>query len=166
MTDLARVLWVDDDPAFLRGVDSIFRCGLFAQSGEAGLAILRHEAVLGRPVAVLVADVVMPGMDGVELCRRAREVSPRTRRVLLSGLWDALPADHAVNVAAAHAIVHKPATSAELRAVLDSLETERRSETPAQPMAAVTDREIAAAKAHNSAREALLSCVSPAPFRR
>ena len=34
---------------------------------------------------IVITDLIMPGMNGVELCRRIKEVSPATEVVLLSG---------------------------------------------------------------------------------
>jgi putative two-component system response regulator len=67
----ARILLVDDDPA-MRAVlrASLEECDyevIEAGSGDDALS-LAHKC---RP-AVLVADVLMPGMDGFELCTRVR----------------------------------------------------------------------------------------------
>ena len=68
------VLLVDDDPTLL-GVLSrrLTREGLIvhtAQSGNAALASLDR----GWP-ALLIVDLMMPGMDGFELCRRVKRVA-------------------------------------------------------------------------------------------
>ena len=66
-----RVLVVDDDPKIL----SLLRRGLSfagyavdtAVDGEAALAAARD-----RPPDVVVLDVMLPGVDGLEVCRRLR----------------------------------------------------------------------------------------------
>jgi two-component system response regulator MprA len=68
---LTRVLVVDDDPKIL----SLLRRGLSfagytvgtAVDGEAALAAARD-----RPPNVVVLDVMLPGVDGLEVCRRLR----------------------------------------------------------------------------------------------
>ena len=45
-------------------------------------------ALLGIDPAVIVSDQRMPGMLGVELLRRARELSPDSVRILLTGYSD------------------------------------------------------------------------------
>src|SRR6476659_8062527 len=66
------VLVVDDQPANIRLLDAVlsprgYRV-LTATSGEQALEILREE----QPHVVLL-DIMMPGMDGYEVCRRIRE---------------------------------------------------------------------------------------------
>lgn len=70
----ARILVVDDDPAIaemigivLRGEDLEPR---FAGDGDAALEAFRAE----RPDLVLL-DVMLPGVDGIEVCRRIRAES-------------------------------------------------------------------------------------------
>ncbi|MGH2499395.1 MAG: adenylate/guanylate cyclase domain-containing protein [Candidatus Limnocylindria bacterium] len=74
---LAKILAVDDTPANLRVLEAILvprgYAVITATSGQEALEKLRGE----RPDLVL-ADIVMPGMNGYELCRRIRE-DPATR---------------------------------------------------------------------------------------
>ncbi|MGQ0589384.1 MAG: PAS domain S-box protein [Sphingosinicella sp.] len=53
---------------------------LSSVSGEAALLVLENE-----PVDLLFTDVVMPGMDGIALARRARELRPDLPVLLASG---------------------------------------------------------------------------------
>ena len=50
-----------------------------AEDGEKGLAVVRRE----RP-DVVITDLVMPRMNGVELTRRVRDELPDTRIILIS----------------------------------------------------------------------------------
>src|SRR3954454_22631757 len=50
-----------------------------APTGEAGLAALAE-----RPAHVMILDVVLPGIDGFETCRRLRETDLRTPVLMLS----------------------------------------------------------------------------------
>jgi two-component system invasion response regulator UvrY len=79
------VLTVDDQRVFLRTARSLIAATPgFEQVGEAasGEAALELAADL-RPDLVLV-DVRMPGMDGVETARRLTEADPETTVVLIS----------------------------------------------------------------------------------
>ena len=67
----ARVLVVDDDPLTLEILATILDLEEFtvltAADGESALAILADT-----PVDAVVLDVMMPGIDGYETCRRIK----------------------------------------------------------------------------------------------
>src|SRR5437868_7282348 len=83
----AAVLVVDDD---LDVLDSIQRT--LEAAGFAVRTAMNGEEALGRlaesAAEVVVTDFEMPGMDGLALLRRVREISPYTQRILLSGKAD------------------------------------------------------------------------------
>ena len=68
---MTRVLVVDDDPTVREVVLSYLRAESYdvaeAADGEAALSMVGHE----RPDLV-VLDVMLPGLDGLEVCRRIR----------------------------------------------------------------------------------------------
>jgi len=71
-----KVLIVDDDPAARAFVEEVlsdvgFACGA-AESGREALAIIDAD----REIAVVVSDIVMPGLDGVRLGRFIRDRFP------------------------------------------------------------------------------------------
>jgi DNA-binding NtrC family response regulator len=78
------VLFVDDDPAVLRSIVRALRGSPFevlAADGAAdALAILRE-----RHVDVLVSDIDMPEMTGLQLMKIVRREFPSTLRMLLTG---------------------------------------------------------------------------------
>jgi putative nucleotidyltransferase with HDIG domain len=90
------VLLVDDEANILNALARLFLDRdvrvLRAENGEEALGIVRKE-----PVAVVVSDNLMPGMRGVELLSRVRDVSPDTVRVLLTGYADLSTAIEAIN---------------------------------------------------------------------
>ncbi len=69
-----KILVIDDDPRFLRMVDRVLTRNeyevLTSSSGQEGLRFLFNH----RPHLVLL-DVVMPRMDGWQVCERIRDVS-------------------------------------------------------------------------------------------
>ncbi len=81
-----RVLIVDDDPAVLLLVtellrsDPIFFDPLGVGSGEAALQLLAGDA----PFDCLLADIVLPGMDGVELLLSAKRLRPGLKIVAMT----------------------------------------------------------------------------------
>jgi DNA-binding response OmpR family regulator len=71
---MSRVLVVDDDHTVREVVVSYLRAARHdveeAVDGEQALTMLR-----GRPVDLVVLDLMLPGIDGLEVCRRVRETS-------------------------------------------------------------------------------------------
>ena len=68
------VLVVDDDPAISRLVSTNLKARgyevLTAADGEEALEVIDQE-----PVNLIILDIMMPRLDGVEVCRRVREWS-------------------------------------------------------------------------------------------
>jgi two-component system response regulator MprA len=78
-----RVLVVDDDPAVLDSLELVLQLDGFdvATAGDGREAI--RAVALHRPDAVLL-DVLMPGLDGLEVCRRMRDTGDRTPVLMLT----------------------------------------------------------------------------------
>ena len=83
------VLLVDDEAAIRTMLcQALQRNGftmLEAESGPAAIELTRRESC---PIDVLVSDVVMPGMNGIELARELCAERPGLRVVLISGYAD------------------------------------------------------------------------------
>jgi DNA-binding response OmpR family regulator len=79
VTFAERVLVVEDDPGYRRlleiRLDQVGATSFLAADGEQALAALETF----KPT-VVIADLLMPGMDGLSLCRRIRG-DPRHRRL-------------------------------------------------------------------------------------
>lgn len=101
------VLFVDDESMLLAGLRRRLRpmagqwTMRFADSGAGALDQLHQH-----PADVVVSDIRMPGMDGVELLSRVRDQYPNTLRVALSGQTELAQALAAVSVA--HRFLNKP----------------------------------------------------------
>ncbi|MEY2669441.1 MAG: hypothetical protein RJA59_2079 [Pseudomonadota bacterium] len=109
-----KVLVVDDEPAIRRSVVRAFqRAGWTAvEAGEGAAALSAFDSSPGD-VAVLVVDLHMPGMSGLELVQRLRERDPELPVVLMSGYSEErIPAEVLANRVTA--FVGKPFESAEL----------------------------------------------------
>lgn len=81
-----RILVVDDDPAISRLLSTNLRARgyevLTASDGQEALEIMDREIV-----NLVVLDIMMPNVDGVEVCRRVREWS-RVPIIMLSARGD------------------------------------------------------------------------------
>jgi len=100
----ATILAVDDDPQVSRAIvrDLRSRYGsdyriVRAMSGSEALGLLAELTLRNRPVALVVSDQRMPGMTGIELMARVRELSPDTKLLLLTAYADTDVAIRAIN---------------------------------------------------------------------
>lgn len=79
---------VDDDPDVreiaITSLESLGYHMLAAENGPAALDLLARSG----PVDLLIVDMAMPGMNGVELIRRARERQRDLRAMLVTGYAD------------------------------------------------------------------------------
>ena len=86
------ILVVDDDPGVLDYASDVLEESgylvLAASDGATALGLLRDHT----HVDLLFTDVVMPGLDGVEVARRAWQVDPHLKVLFTSGYAaDAIP---------------------------------------------------------------------------
>ena len=114
---MIRILFVDDDPEILAAFQRAFRRDrarwevVVAIGGRAALDELR-----GGTFDVVVSDVRMPEVDGFEVLRFAREHSPTTVRIVLSGSEEISSLAEASLV---HALLVKPCAITVLRATIE-----------------------------------------------
>jgi DNA-binding response OmpR family regulator len=71
----ARVLVVDDDPIVVEVVSRYLQREGFAVE-TAGSGLTAVDQVIGSPPDLVVLDLVLPDIDGLEVCRRLRALSP------------------------------------------------------------------------------------------
>jgi serine/threonine-protein kinase len=109
------VLFVDDEERILRA-ETIFRNKyhvLTARNGQEAL-----EFIGKFRIPVIVSDQRMPGMLGVELLRRSRDVSPDSVRILLTGYSDLASIVGSINEGEVYRFVNKPWDNQELQQVM------------------------------------------------
>ncbi len=110
------ILFVDDEPDIVETLKLSHErefTVLGATSGDEALAMLARE-----PVAVLVSDQRMPGMCGLELIARAREISPDLVAMIVTGYMEVDALVEAVERREIHRYVMKPWEGRELRVTL------------------------------------------------
>src|ERR1043166_4796847 len=112
-----KILCVDDDAHILaanqRNLRKQFTIDT-ALGGSQGLAAITNQG----PYAVIVADMQMPGMNGVQFLTQAEAVAPDTVRVMLTGNADQKTAIDAVNQGHVFRFLTKPCSPEELASVL------------------------------------------------
>jgi len=87
-----QLLFVDDEQAILDVLKALFRpagCSIFCTlEGREALEIVKREHV-----RVCFVDLRMPSMDGMELCRRIKEIEPSATVYALSAFVEAYSAE-------------------------------------------------------------------------
>lgn len=100
-------LFVDDEPNVLQSMERQLRkryAVRTAPGGAEALKMLKEEG----PFAVIVSDMRMPGMDGVELLSQVKDLYPETVRMMLTGNADQDTAVEAVNAGQIFRFLTKP----------------------------------------------------------
>jgi DNA-binding NtrC family response regulator len=111
------ILIVDDEPlirqALIRALSGEGYELLQAPGGREALNILT-----ARGVDLILSDLVMPEMDGLELLKKARVVRPESLRIVLTGHADLDLAVRAINDGAVYRFLLKPWDSFDLRVMI------------------------------------------------
>ncbi|SPE32555.1 Response regulator receiver protein [Acidobacteriia bacterium SbA2] len=119
------ILLVDDEPAVLMGYERLLRRELQVTTvigGAAGLVLLKYQG----PFAVVVSDMRMPEMNGIEFLLKVQRDFPDTVRVMLTGDSDLQTAIDAVNQGKIFRFLSKPCNKETLvKTLRDSLEQHR-----------------------------------------
>jgi CheY-like chemotaxis protein len=129
---MPRILVIDDEPFVREALERVLQSPAItvvgAADAAAGLAILRNS-----PVDLVIIDVILPGMDGVEAIKEIRRDHPAVRIIAISGGGnfgltayrpDAISTSAylaACKAAGADGILAKPFETAELRALIGQL---------------------------------------------
>jgi len=113
-----KILLVDDEANVLQAYTRVLRNRFALDTANGGAEALDQLENRG-PYAVIVSDMRMPGMDGVELLSQARERFPDTVRIMLTGNADQQTATEAVNQGAIFRFLNKPCDSELLASTLD-----------------------------------------------
>lgn len=122
MSNAIKLLYVDDEPLNLQLFAFNFR-SMFdvktAESGSEGLEILRNEP----DVSVLISDMKMPGMNGIEFVQKAKKQSPDIICFIMTGFDITDEILYALNEKLIHQYFRKPFDMKEVeRAILQELQ--------------------------------------------
>jgi DNA-binding NtrC family response regulator len=110
------LLIVDDESRVLRSLKAVFRSGYQVRTTTnclEALQILKQEKV-----NTIISDQRMPDMRGVDLLHQAREISPNTMRLLLTGYSDSVSTQDAINEGEVYRYITKPWGQDEIQSVV------------------------------------------------
>ncbi|WP_420634679.1 response regulator [Candidatus Palauibacter sp.] len=107
-SDAGTVMIVDDEAMVVGAIQGF----LELETDHLVIPFTSPQAALERlaeeSVHTIVADLMMPGLDGVEFLTRARELRPEATRILLTGYADKENAIRAINEAGLYQYLEKP----------------------------------------------------------
>lgn len=114
-----RVLFVDDEPMLLnvmeRHYGHVYDVHL-ASSGQEAIEVMSSE----EPFDVVVTDMQMPGMTGLQFVEQATEFSPSTRYILLSGNLEVVKSVKGKDAERLTAVLQKPTPRHALAATIQA----------------------------------------------
>ena len=155
-----RVLFVDDEANVLHSIKRRLRKKFSVHTAISGADALEIIKNTSEPFAVIVSDMRMPEMSGVQLLSKVREIAPDTVRIMLTGNADQETAIEAVNQGSIFRFLTKPCPP-------DLLENSIRAAIE-QYRLITAEREILDKTLNGSIKvmTEILSQVSPAAFSR
>ena len=161
---MAYILVVDDDPA----ITTMLRRGLayegfsvaVASSGSAGLALARQQ-----PPDLVILDIMMPGMDGLEVLRRLRAADPQLPVILLTAKDAPTDQVHGLETGADDYII-KPFTFEVLLARVRVLLRRHQAEQPQRLSFANLTLDLGAHSARRGERPITLTKTTAEPTER
>ena len=113
-----KVLLIDDDPNLLQGLRRQYHKRfkvICAEGGPKALEVLKENDDIG----VVVSDMRMPQMTGLEVLKHIRKVNPNIVRIMLTGNADQQTAIDAVNEGAIFRFYNKPCDHETLASGID-----------------------------------------------
>ncbi len=115
-----KLLFVDDETNILSAIKRQLRKDFkeidTALSGHEALKLIREQG----PYAVVVSDMRMPEMDGVQFLSRVKDLAPETVRIMLTGNADQETAIKAVNEGRIFRFLNKPCPKEMLRGAVEA----------------------------------------------
>jgi DNA-binding NtrC family response regulator len=118
MSTAPKILVVDDEPSMLRYIRTLLEVESYAvETAENGEQAIQR--IQGGPAPDLVLlDVLMPGLDGLETLEQLRRIQPQLKVIMLSCVSDTRKVVHAIRTGALDYLT-KPFQKADLQDVIE-----------------------------------------------
>jgi response regulator RpfG family c-di-GMP phosphodiesterase len=154
-----KVLCVDDDVSALSSYHRQMRKNFNLETATNATDALKTLQTRG-PFAVIVSDMRMPGMDGVQFLSRAKAIAPDSVRIMLTGFVEQRTAINAINEGSIFRFLTKPCATETL--------TQAISAGIAQYRLVTAEKELLGQTLRGSIRLLIdvLALVNPAAFGR
>ncbi|MEA2084193.1 MAG: response regulator [Thermodesulfobacteriota bacterium] len=124
MGDHGKLLVVDDEPSVTQSLEIMLKERSYtvstASSGNEALELLGRD-----DFDIMLTDIKMPGMDGLELMRQARELNPEMQCMVFTGYGEIDVAIKAMRMGAIN-FIHKPFAFAEMEVAIEQGMEKRR----------------------------------------
>jgi CheY-like chemotaxis protein len=113
---LPLLLLVDDEPRILSALRRTLRREPFeVLTAEGPIEAMR--AIESHALDLVMTDLKMPGMTGLELLQRVAQLHPRAARLLITGGTEVIP-EASLRAVGVRAVISKPWVDAELKETL------------------------------------------------
>jgi diguanylate cyclase (GGDEF)-like protein len=115
---MEKILFVDDDEKFLDIYKKKFSDKYIINTANDAKDAIKMIGENGS-YAVIVADMCMPGMDGIQFLEKAREKSPDSIRIMITGKGSMESVIQAINRGNVFHFLTKPCTKEEMKNTLE-----------------------------------------------
>lgn len=133
---IRKILVVDDEPEFRRAVGRhLRREGFSIDSAKDGLDArekIQESVLIGDPFDLVVTDVEMPGLDGVELLEWIKRERPEISALLISGFYHSGKVQGSIRQEL-DCCCRKPLTPKEMIGLIGRIEEMRRRSSGGEP---------------------------------
>ncbi len=120
---MSRILLIDDEEAILRVMSMSLRSDghevTTALSGEDGIRVFQED-----PPDLVLTDIKMPGMDGIEVLKKVKEIQPDAEVIIITGHGDIDNAIEALKFGASD-FINKPVRNDVLTVAIERAEEKR-----------------------------------------
>ena len=137
---MKRILIVDDEYIVRLGLKTIVDWAGFGYTiaGEAGNGKEAYDFFEKNPVDLILTDIKMPVMDGLELIRKVKGINKKVQIIILSHYDEFSYAQEAINLGAFRYILKSELTKTNLENLLKSLHFSSEDADPSEQSAAIS----------------------------